>query len=346
MKVRVWNAYASNNSGSYTIVGELPSREVARETAEELRVMVAAETVWREAWDGKPVPPESPLEAFCKKHALGPTRGWDDWPEHSADNTPAVLAVGRQVIVHHDYTVSLPTTFGEFFYKQGGRVEHEENHAHHPIVTFGEFWWSWTKEERARMAVEAPRLIAALIAPDSALSGKYWSAWPPAWQSAAGEFGDPPFTVGVIFDRSHRRGLRAPSGGRGARRAPASPPPGGAGRHSRSAGPSASEHARAAGAALRPGGDRRRLQGGRAGLGASPEGPKTRQRRSPAVLPASGHRCPGPPGAQGRSLGKRAPAGRRDHRARAQRRLSAKAHGCGADSKPRGASRALAVVLR
>jgi hypothetical protein len=172
MRVRIWNAYASNNSGSYTIVGSLPSAEVAREVAEELTAMIAAHTAWREAGHDQADGSESPLAAFCRSHGLTRLPGAgesDDWPEHRGDNRPRVAVVGSQVVVHHEYTVSLPPTFGEFFYKRGGRVAHEDNHAHHPIVTIASFWWGWTKEQRAQAEVELPRLVSALTAPDGML---------------------------------------------------------------------------------------------------------------------------------------------------------------------------------
>jgi hypothetical protein len=204
MRVRVWNAYASNNSGSYTIVGILPSEEVARETAEELAAMVAAHTAWLDARQSNAEDSSlSPLAEFCRKHGLTWSKGrgtWDDWPEHSSDNRPRVAAFGMQVIVHHDYTVSLPPTFGEFFYKQGGRVEHEENHAHHPIVAVATFWWGWTAEAKAKGDEQCPRLVAALTADDGILANGSPSPWPSAWQVGGDQFGESPLTVGAIFD--------------------------------------------------------------------------------------------------------------------------------------------------
>ena len=203
MKVRVWNAYASNNSGSYTIVGILPSEEVARETADELATMVAAHTAWLDARQSDAEDSStSPLAEFCRKHALSWSKGrgtWDDWPEHSDDNRPRVSAVGMQVIVHHDYTVSLPPTFGEFFYKKGGRVEHEENHAHHPIVAIATFWWGWTEEAKAKRDEQCPRLVAALTADDGILAKGTRNSWPSAWQVGGDQFGEAPLTVGAMF---------------------------------------------------------------------------------------------------------------------------------------------------
>lgn len=203
MKVRVWNAYASNNSGSYTIVGVLPSAEVARETADELAAMVAAHTAWLDRRQPRDADSDrSPLGEFCSKHGLTWSAGrgtWDDWPQYSDDNRPRVAAVGTQVIVHHEYTVSLPPTFGEFFYKKGGRVEHEEEHAHHSIVALATFWWGWT-EAKAKREEQCSRLVAALTADDGPLAKGAPSSWPSAWQVGGDPFGEAPLTVGAIFD--------------------------------------------------------------------------------------------------------------------------------------------------
>jgi hypothetical protein len=201
MRVRIWNAYASNNSGSYTIVGVLPSAEVAAETAAELAKMIEAHTAWHADESGRSDGSKSPLAAFCRIHGLtwSPgVGGHDNWPEYSKDNRPRVAAFGNQIVVHHDYTVSLPPTFGEFFYKKGGRVMHEENHAHHAMVTIATFWWGWTKEQRARMEIEQPRLVAALTAPDGVLATTTAGTWPPAWRVGGMGF-DAPLTVGIVF---------------------------------------------------------------------------------------------------------------------------------------------------
>src|SRR5262249_20361727 len=86
MRVRIWNAYASNNSGSYTIVGWLPSEEVAREVAEELKTMIEAHTAWGEAGRGQADGSDSPLAQFCRTHGLSwraGMGGYEDWPQYS-----------------------------------------------------------------------------------------------------------------------------------------------------------------------------------------------------------------------------------------------------------------------
>ncbi len=203
MRVRVWNAYASNNSGSYTIVGRLPSAEVAERTASELREMIDAHTAWRAAWDGKTGLEQSPLARFCQSHGLPWTEGqggWDDWPSYGDDNRPRVVVSDRQIVVHHEYTVGLPPTFGALFYARGGRVEHEENHAHHPMVVTARFYWGWTQEQRATQTAELPGLLADLTGPDGPLTASNRRDIPSAWREGGDRFGEAPLTVGVVFD--------------------------------------------------------------------------------------------------------------------------------------------------
>lgn len=203
MRIRVWNAYASNNSGSYTIVGSLPSAEVAEEVAAEFKAVIDAQTAWfderTDLGDGS----NSPLAAFCRAHGLTwetGRGGYDDWPQHSADNRPRVAVIGRQVVVHHEYTVSLPPTFGEFFYKRGGRVDHEEVHAHHPMVATITFWWAWTEEGRAKARGEIPRIVEALTADDGIFATLSSAWWPAAWHGDADDWHAAPLTVGIVFE--------------------------------------------------------------------------------------------------------------------------------------------------
>ena len=202
MKVRVWNAYASNNSGSYTIVGRLPSAEVAEEAAAALRSMIEAHTAWRTQWDGRSSTADSPLARFCRDQGLTWSEdvgGWGDWPEYGQDNRPRVVVSGVQLVVHHEYTVSLPPTFGEFLYKKGGRVEHEENHAHDPLVVTARFYEGWDEVSRTRQPVDFARLLEALTAADGVLSRGNDKGIPPAWRTGDG-FHSASLTVGVIFD--------------------------------------------------------------------------------------------------------------------------------------------------
>jgi hypothetical protein len=194
MRIRTWNAYAANNSGSYTIVGLLPSEEVAAALAEKLRDVIERHTAWLEshgAVDGR----SSPLEDYCRAEGLtwAPGRGdGDEWPQYDG---PSVVAVGRQLVVHHPHTITLPPTFGEAIDAAGGRVQREEDHAHHPIVTIARFWWGWTDEDRRRLAEQRPLLVDALwLGPLAPPPRK----WPPAVRVSDVAF-EAPLTVGAIF---------------------------------------------------------------------------------------------------------------------------------------------------
>lgn len=149
MRVRVWNAFASNNSGSYSIVGSFPSPEVAEAVAAELLPVVRAHSEWAltgsDEWRPNAAGPFSPLGRWATEHGLQ----WggdaeEEWPfEGVGLDVPDVIAVGSDVLVHEDYTISLPRVFGEYFYRRGGRVTVELNHAHHPLVVAILFFVPW-----------------------------------------------------------------------------------------------------------------------------------------------------------------------------------------------------------
>lgn len=204
MRIRIWNAYASNNSGSYTIVGSLPSEEVAREVAEALTALIDAHTKWLagnppQSDDGA----QSPLAAFCRTHGLAWSPGdgrWDDWPDEYGNDRPRLAVVRNQVVVHHEYTISLPIVFGAFFYKKGGRVQVEEDHAHHPIVTTASFWWPWSRDEtaKAKAKAELPLLLAELTGAEGVLLQDVHKMWPAAWRV---EHDGHMLVVGVVFEK-------------------------------------------------------------------------------------------------------------------------------------------------
>lgn len=132
MKIFLFQAFASNNSGSYTIVGTFSNSATAESAANILTDVLAAHGVWHErAGNEKEV---SPLDEFAEKYGLrDPARGRDqDWPDYGAG--PSVVALDCQVLVHAPYTVTMPRAIGEFFYAQGGRVSVELDHAHDDIA--------------------------------------------------------------------------------------------------------------------------------------------------------------------------------------------------------------------
>lgn len=205
MKFKIWNAFASNNSGSYTIVGSFASSELAQEIADELAVVVKDHTEWLDAAEAKgtyPYEGESPLETFKKKHRLGSKldETGDYWPQYSDDLTPQVFAIEHKVVIHHKYTVTLPAVFGEYFYARDGRVETELNHAHHPVVGIFELYVPWQVKSEVDIPAKTAELVEALNAKDGVFERTIARGpYRPAWRSGDG-FGDPTLTVGAIFE--------------------------------------------------------------------------------------------------------------------------------------------------
>ena len=133
MRIRVYQAYASNNSGSYTIVGLFADAETAMNLAKQIEDVSIAHHAWHEAhgWEHEG---DSPLDAFTRLHELRSDRPGreDNWPSYGA--RPTAVAVAEQLFVHAPYTVTLSPVFGEFMYAKGGRVAIELDHAHSDIA--------------------------------------------------------------------------------------------------------------------------------------------------------------------------------------------------------------------
>lgn len=148
MRIRIFQAFASNNSGSYTIVGSFDTVEAASELAELLRVVSSAHDAWfkKHSYDEAT---ESPLDRFAREHGLSetkPGRG-DEWPQYGS--APEVTAIGSEVLIHVPYTVTMPRLFGELFYKHGGRVAVELNHTHEDLAVEIGFFISWKDGDEA-----------------------------------------------------------------------------------------------------------------------------------------------------------------------------------------------------
>ncbi len=204
MKIRIWNAFASNNSGSYTIVGSFRTIETAQAAEVELKKLMETHDHWLSAFDattylGGP----SPLDDFVNKHGLQSGAGApndDSWPQFAYDNVPQVIAVGNQIIIHHNYTVTLPRLFGEYFYKLGGRVVHEINHAHHPLVSVFRLFVPWQEREKVNAAVQTKLALERLNAADGPLILHIKKDAPkPAWQTSE-DWDEPALMVGAIFE--------------------------------------------------------------------------------------------------------------------------------------------------
>ncbi len=163
MRIRIWNAYASNNSGSYTIVGVFPDSARAA-AAEELRELCRAETEWAES----PAPSdEEPLVQFARAHGHAEESAVNSgvWPMYPS-TAPDVVVAGRRLIVHHPQTITLPALLGAHVYKRGGRVETEIDHAHRSVVADCRISARFNDAERA---AKCERIAAELALEGSVL---------------------------------------------------------------------------------------------------------------------------------------------------------------------------------
>lgn len=195
MRIRLWNSFASNNSGSYTIVGRFREAARAQAIAELLRPVLAEHSAWLEQ---EAAAAEAPLHRFMREQGLHSDDDQDeqvglsdDWPQYGPP--PEVVAIGEQVLVHCDYTVTMPRFLGELFYAQGGRVEVEVDHGHHATVVIFELYVPWDGP-RAEAPAELARALERLLAGPIAEFAD--SRVPPAWASSG--FG-PMLQLGVVF---------------------------------------------------------------------------------------------------------------------------------------------------
>jgi len=196
MQIKIWSAFASNNSGSYTIVGSFPTAEAAAAVAAELAPLIAAQTEWLKIPKDRLA--SSPLEVLARNNGLVWDHDGEDWPKYGDKESPEVLAVGYQVIIHHDYTVTLPRFFGQFFYARGGRVASEFNHAQHPIAVVLSVEWPWNSKLFKRSSTIIEKLLAELTAPYGPLETYSEKGFPPAWRVSS-EWLEADLTVGAVF---------------------------------------------------------------------------------------------------------------------------------------------------
>lgn len=199
MKIKIWNAFASNNSGSYTIVGNFPTSELAQDVAKELAAVVAAHDTWIRSDDqnGK-----SPLETFARTNNLNNNdadNSIDEWPEYSENTTPQVLAIDHQVFIHHDYTVTLPALFGQYFYARGGRVNIELNHSHHPIVAIFTLYVDYKVRHKIDLQEKYSQVTSELTADSGPLSIGLREGHAPVWKIFGKNF-DMHLVIGACFE--------------------------------------------------------------------------------------------------------------------------------------------------
>jgi hypothetical protein len=203
MRIRTWNAFASNNSGSYVIVGRFPSEALASDVAAELREVALAHSAWLDAHDDRESA-GSPLAAYATKLGLAYEPSYDDWPQYSG-GPPSVWSIDHQIFVYSDYTVTMPRVIGHALYARGGRVETEIDHAHHPIVAMFEVYFPWQTRDQMDVPARVQELVDALCADDGVLVSHGVPYQAPAWQGTTAEcargFGEPDLIIGAVFDQ-------------------------------------------------------------------------------------------------------------------------------------------------
>jgi hypothetical protein len=205
MRVRVWQAFASNNSGSYTLVGRFKREDEAREVAEALAALAQAQGAWIEGndvsalaspgWDWE----ASPLAAFHRAHGLPwtPRSGYfDDWP---GDGAPTVIALGHQVIVHAPYTVTLIPTFAQFIVMRAGRVQTELDHSHAPLVCAIECWWKHDQPDKPVEAVRAEVEASPAFVQARTIEWKPDQLKPFLWRPGD-HWMEPPVLLAAVFE--------------------------------------------------------------------------------------------------------------------------------------------------
>jgi len=197
MRIRIWNAYASNNSGSYTIVGRFESDESAAKVAAELLAVVKAQSAWAAANGGQP----SPLMTFATDSGLSTYEGMggdDDWPEYGQQEHPDVWTVGSQLFLYSDYQVSMPRIFGEVIYARGGRVEYEVDHAHHPMAALFEIYWPWQGKTKEAVMAGVEKILKALHDDPRFFENQRDGALYHAWRAST-EWMVPDLRIGALF---------------------------------------------------------------------------------------------------------------------------------------------------
>jgi MoaA/NifB/PqqE/SkfB family radical SAM enzyme/ribosomal protein L7/L12 len=190
----VYAAWASNNSGSYTLVGSFGDRDVARAAGERLATLfrdMHAFYTEREAevrrliaaGEKRIVLPEveTPAHRLVAAEGLTPLpadfEDADSWPSDGGSAEGNVLVTGQQVIVHVGWTVTMPRALAELFFKAGARIDLELVHSHHPLVAVATL--HLTAGGQSAEAREARR--AALASLRAELDTLLLAPRPPRW---------------------------------------------------------------------------------------------------------------------------------------------------------------------
>jgi len=172
MRIRLYAAYASNNSGSYTLVGNFADAITAAQVADLVERVCAEHAAWNDAAE-EAGGAESPMARLVRDEGLratAPPHGDDDWPQHGP--RPRAVATGHQILIHAPYTASLTRAFGELIYARGGRVDTEIDHAHAPVAVELSYWpHLGDPDGKDKLAAFEAELLAAL--PDLCAPGPH-----------------------------------------------------------------------------------------------------------------------------------------------------------------------------
>jgi len=147
--VRSYTAFASNNSGSYTLVGSFETSERASEIAAMLNQL--AEDM------EDPERTTNPVQKLLRAAGLDAPHDvaeHDDWPDLVYAPSPEAVAVDRQVWWYCGYTISMPSELGHWFYAMGGKVDSELDHTHHPQLAHLALWPDLPWKERREVELQ------------------------------------------------------------------------------------------------------------------------------------------------------------------------------------------------
>lgn len=113
--VRVFRAFASNNSGSYTLLGSFQSVDDARVVAEELAAMATRMDTFLDRLEGP-----NPLALLLREAGIEVDEAiaiGDSWPEYG--DSPEAVRIGSQVWWFAAYTVTMPKEIGALERSEG-----------------------------------------------------------------------------------------------------------------------------------------------------------------------------------------------------------------------------------
>ncbi|WPB77022.1 hypothetical protein KYC5002_49590 [Archangium violaceum] len=192
MRIHVWNAFASNNSGSYTIVGRFPTEELAARVAAELSQVLEEHERWRRSPGSRLEDPEnpSPLRVLTQTYSL--TQSEADLADQGELR---VWSTGHQVFLHDPWTLTLQDSYEEYLRVRGGKVETRIRHAHGCIVSLFELHGTLPKKTKAE-TVSA--VVEELYADDGPLVTLAPFDVQPAWREGSRP-GEPVLTLGGVF---------------------------------------------------------------------------------------------------------------------------------------------------